>query len=149
MFMESDGTRAAFEKLTSGTRRVLLVGGNIWFREALAYLLNQDSSLLVVQQADSLDELREAAVDHDVILADLDHFRRCDKHLVYRLRECSSRAPLLALAGGPDLELHLRALEGGADLLLPKSVGVAEILHSVKLLATSGSGAEHTHRGRS
>lgn len=127
----------------------MLVEGHVWFREALAYLLNLDPDLLVVQQASSLDELREATVVYDVILTDLDAFRRQDTHLVSRLRECSSRAPLLALTGSPDLELHLCALEGGADMLLPKSASVEEILRSVKLLATSGSGAEHTRRGRS
>lgn len=147
--MGSEETRAAFEKLTSGLRRVLIVEGHVWFREALAYLLNLDPDLLVVQQASSLDELREDAVGCDVILADLDVFHRRDTRLVSRLRECSSRAPLLALTGSPDLELHLRALEGGADMLLLKSATAEEILRSVKLLATAGSGTEHTRRGRS
>lgn len=147
--MESEDTRAAFEKLTSGTKRVLLVEGHVWFREALAYLLNLDPNLLVVQQANSLDELREDAVGYDVILADLDSFRQREEDLISRLQECSSRAPLLALTGSPDLELHLCAFEGGADMLLLKSATLKEILRSVKLLVTSGSGAEHTQRGRS
>lgn len=147
--MESEETRAAFKKLTSETKHVLLVEGYVCFREALAYLLNLEPGLLVVQQADSLDELREDAVDHDVILTDLDVFRRRDTYLISRLQECSSRAPLLALTGSPDLELHLCAFEGGADMLLLKSASVEDILRSVKLLAASGSGAEHTRRGRS
>lgn len=146
--MESEETRAAFEELTSGTKRILLVEGNVWFREALAYLLNLDPDLLVVQQANSLDELGEDTVGYDMILADLDFVRQRDTHLVCRLQEYSSHAPLLALTGSPDLDLHLRALEGGADMLLLKSATMEEILRSIKLLATSGSGAERTRRGR-
>lgn len=147
--MESEATRAAFERLTSGTKRVLLVEGHTWFREALAYLLNLDPGLIIVQQAGSLDELHEDAVVYDVIVADFDTLARWNSHQVSRLRECSSRAPLLALVGSPDIEQHLRALESGADMLLQKSASVAGILRAVKLLATSDSGAEHSRRGRS
>lgn len=147
IYMESGETRAAFERLTSGPKRVLLVQDHAWFREALAYLLNLDPGLLVVQQASSLDELGEDVVDHDVVLVDLDVFHRRDTQLVSRLRECSSRAPLLALTSTPDFDLHLRTLEGGADMLLLKSVSVQEILRSLKHLTASDSGAEHTRRG--
>lgn len=145
--MEPQETRAAFERLTSGTKRVLLVGSCVWFREALAYPINRDPGLFVVQQAGSLEGLREDAVDHDVILTDLDPLLHREPDIVSRLSDCSFRAPLLALTGSPDLGVLLDALEGGADMLLSKSASVAEIISSVKLLASTG--ATRTRRGRS
>jgi DNA-binding NarL/FixJ family response regulator len=113
--------------------RVLLVEDHAAFREALASFLNQEEDLEVVAQVGSLAEGRRISADEiDVALIDVYLPDGVGIELVRELRQVEPRLGILALTGSLDLDSEVLAKEAGADEVLYKAAGVAEIAATIR-----------------
>jgi DNA-binding NarL/FixJ family response regulator len=113
--------------------RVLLVEDHAAFREALASFLNQEEDLEVVAQVGSLAEGRRISADEiDVALIDVYLPDGVGIELVRELRQVEPRLGILALTGSLDLDSEVLAKEAGADEVLYKAAGVAEIADTIR-----------------
>jgi DNA-binding NarL/FixJ family response regulator len=113
--------------------RILLVEDHAAFREALASFLNQEEDLEVVAQVGSLAEGRRISADEiDVALIDVYLPDGVGIELVRELRQVEPRLGILALTGSLDLDSEVLAKEAGADEVLYKAAGVAEIADTIR-----------------
>ena len=118
--------------------RVLLVEDHASFRQALAFLLEREPDMTVVAQAGSLAEARAAlqrgGVAVDVAVVDLTVTDGDGVHLVREVRAAHPGAAALVLTASADRLRHARAVEAGADGVLHKSAGIAQIIGAVRRL---------------
>lgn len=117
-------------------KRVLLIEDHTAFRQALAFLIDQQPSFRVVAQADSLAEsLRHASEDFDVAVVDLSVPGGDGVDLVAELRKTNPHAGVLALSRRRGRERYSRALDAGANEVIGKHLAAEEILNALKLLS--------------
>jgi DNA-binding NarL/FixJ family response regulator len=110
-----------------------LVEDHAAFREALASFLNQEQDLEVVAQVASLAEGRSISSDEiDVALIDIYLPDGDGIDLVRELRQVKPRLGILVLTGSVDPDFEALAKEAGADEVLRKVAGVAEIAEATK-----------------
>lgn len=115
------------------TTNVLLVEDHRFFREALALVLNQRTSMEVVAQAGSLLEGQTTIVeDIDVAIVDLSLPDGDGTALISWLCEQSPRVSVLALMGEFDLDQQDRVLRAGAKKVLAKTASVDEIIDALR-----------------
>jgi DNA-binding NarL/FixJ family response regulator len=113
--------------------RVLLVEDHAAFREALASFLDQEQDLEVVTQVGSLAEGRSISPGEiDAALIDIYLPDRDGLDLIRELRQVEPRLVILALTGSLDPDSEVLAKEAGADEVLYKASGIAEIADTIK-----------------
>ncbi len=119
-------------------KRVLLVEDHTLFRESLALLLEWRMQVESVQ-AGSLAEGRRvlSAVKGtaDFAIIDLDLPDGDGSELIEQLHETRPDVPILAFTADQSVAKRARALEAGADEVLPKMTPVEQIIGATQRLA--------------
>lgn len=131
----------AFDELAAAARRVLLVAGHAWFREALAHVLNGEPDLWVVGQASTLAEVREntpVADMADVVVIEQRPSDGAVGEIFSGLRAVNPRASVLVLAGERDAAWRVHPLGAGVDVLPIRSTTIGEIIGAVNRLTEAG-----------
>ena len=117
--------------------RVLLVEDHASFRQALAFMLEQEPDLKVVAEVGSLAEGRRALGEGngiDVAVVDLNLPDGDGVELVRDLRRVNARGAILVLSGIAERRHWGLAVEAGAAGVLHKSAPLAEIVRAVRRL---------------
>jgi PAS domain S-box-containing protein len=112
--------------------RVLLVEDHTAVREAIAALFEREGDFEVVGQASTLAEAREMLHDVDVAVIDLGLPDGYGGDLIRHLRAASPRAQALVLSATLDRAAIARAIDSGAAGTLDKTVGVDEVVDTVR-----------------
>jgi PAS domain S-box-containing protein len=135
----ASGTAVRFNVLLDGTApvgeriaRVLLVEDHTAVREAIAELFAGEPDFEVVGQASTLAEARELLHDVDVAVIDLGLPDGYGGDLIRDLRATSPRAQALVLSATLDRGDMARAIDSGAAGTLDKTVGVDEIVDTIR-----------------
>ncbi len=132
-----EGTRVRFEMaLQSDINepeevRILLVEDHAAFRQAVASILDQESSFSVIGQAGSLAEAREILEGVDVAIVDLGLPDGYGGELIKELRALNPEAQALVLSASLERSEIARAVECGAAGVLHKSASMAKIAEAV------------------
>ncbi len=124
--------------------RIMLVEDHTTFRQALAFMLEQDPDFEVVAQAGSLAEARRVldgtaspeGIDAAVIDLALPDGNGVD--LVGELRRHNPGVTVLVLSATLSQANLAKAVEAGADGLLDKLAGPGEIIGALRRLAQLG-----------
>jgi DNA-binding NarL/FixJ family response regulator len=108
------------------------------FREALAFMLEEQTDLKKTIQTGSLAEARRVwehlCDDIDLAIVDLD-LTNCDGiSLIENLREASPGVPVLALTSAQSLEQRARALRVGANEVITMDSSSDQIFDAAKRL---------------
>jgi DNA-binding NarL/FixJ family response regulator len=116
------------------TKRIFLMIRFQAFREALAYVLDEESDLKVVSQASSLADMADANLDHniDVALVDLS---LSDGEGMAAIRELSTQhgdAVALGLCGVSDPSIIERAFEAGAVGVLATPASLEQVVDAIR-----------------
>jgi DNA-binding NarL/FixJ family response regulator len=119
--------------------RVLLVEDHLSFRQALAFMLDREPDLEVVEQAGTLAEARGRLHGVDVAVIDLDLPDGDGLELVQGLRAASPRAAVLVLTASANPRDLARVVEAGVAGTLRKTAGLQEIVGGVRRLAAGES----------
>ncbi len=118
-------------------KRVLLIEDHTLFRESLALLLEWRMQVESVQ-AGSLAEGRRVLSDvkgtADIAIIDLDLPDGDGSELIEQLHETRPDVPILALTADQSVAKRARAMEAGADEVLPKRTPVEQIIGSTQRL---------------
>ncbi len=114
---------------------VMLVEDHASFRQAIAFFLDRESGCRVVAQAGTLAEARRLLTkDVDLAVVDLMLPDGSGTEFIQDLRQLNPEATALVLTATIDPEDPGRAMEAGATEVLSKSVGVGEIVGTVRRL---------------
>ena len=124
--------------------RVMLVEDHITFRQALAFMLDQDPGFAVVAQSGTLAEARrdlderetQEGIDAAVIDLALPDGNGVD--LIGDLRSHNPDLTVLVLSATLSQANLAKAVEAGADGLLDKLAGPGEIIGALRRLAQLG-----------
>ena len=116
--------------------RVLLVEDHAVFRQALAFMLEQEPDVTVVAQASSVAEARTHLVDSaiDVALVDIDLPDGSGVEVIQTLQAVNPQAHALVLTGSAAHQALARAVEVGASGLLHKTAPLEEIVAAIRRL---------------
>ena len=119
--------------------RVMLVDDHDSFREPLAFMLEREPGLLVVAQAGSLAQARQALRDAnkpavDVAVVDLELPDGSGIDFIGTLHEARPRTQALILSAYSDRVLLAQTIEAGAAGILHKSSRLEEIVEAVRRL---------------
>ncbi len=124
--------------------RIMLVEDHISFRQALAFVLDQDPGFEVVAQAGSLAEARrdlderKTRVGIDAAIIDLALPDGNGVDLIEDLRSHNPDLTVLVLSATLSQANLAKAVEAGADGLLEKLAGPGEIIGALRRLAQMG-----------
>lgn len=117
---------------------ILLVEDHTSFRQALAYLFEAEPEFVVVAQAGSLAEAREAIngsrEEIDIVVVDLALPDGDGVELIQELSARSTGVTTLVLSASIDHAESARAIEAGAAGVLHKAAAVTEVVESVRRL---------------
>ncbi len=124
--------------------RIMLVEDHVSFRQALAFMLDQDPGFEVVTQAGTLAEARrdlderetQEGIDAAVIDLALPDGNGVD--LIGDLRSHNPDLTVLVLSATLSQANLAKAVEAGADGLLDKLAGLGEIIGALRRLAQIG-----------
>lgn len=111
--------------------RALLIDDHASYREALAFMLEQDPHFQVTAQAGSLAEARSKLADVDIAIVD---FRLPDGSgvgIVPELLAANPRGIVIALTASNDIRDFARAVDAGATGILSKSMPIREIIDAI------------------
>ncbi|MDP9437990.1 MAG: response regulator transcription factor [Actinomycetota bacterium] len=114
--------------------RVLLVNDHASFCQALAIILDREPEFEVVGQAGTIAEARKIPEGMDAAIVDLALPDGDGARLVEGLRSSSPGASVMVLRATLDVESFARALEAGADGVMSKLAGPAEIIAGLRRL---------------
>jgi DNA-binding NarL/FixJ family response regulator len=126
---------------TGGVIRVMLVEDHAAFRQALAFLLDNEPDLEVVAQADSVAEARQALWggalegDLDVAVVDIGLPDGDGRDLIGELRRRDADVSVLVLSATVEAAGLEEALRAGADAVLAKVEAPQAIAYEVRRLA--------------
>ena len=124
--------------------RVMLVEDHTTFRQALAFMLDQDPGFEVVAQAGTLAEARrgmegrEAQEGIDAAIIDLALPDGNGADLIGDLRSHNPDLRVLVLSATLSQANLAKAAQAGADGLLDKLAGLGEIIGALRRLAQIG-----------
>ena len=114
--------------------RVLLVEDHTAVREAIAGMLERESDLTVVGQAESLAEARELLHGVDVAVLDLALPDGDGIALIPELRAASPGAQVLVLSANLDRAQTARAIDAGAAGALDKTADLDQVVDAIRRL---------------
>jgi DNA-binding NarL/FixJ family response regulator len=114
--------------------RLILVDGQIAFRELLALRLAQEPDFTVVAEASALAEIRQelCQVAVDVALVELALPDGSGVELIRDLRAVHREARVLVLTASEDRHEHVAAFVAGASGVLRKTCHAAEIITAIR-----------------
>jgi DNA-binding NarL/FixJ family response regulator len=116
--------------------RILIVDDHAAFRQPLAFMLEREPDLVVVAQAGSLAEARQAIEAApgaiDLALIDLQLTDGNGVQLIRELREAASPVQTLVLTADTERGHHALAVEAGADGVINKTEQFAAIVDAVR-----------------
>lgn len=120
--------------------RVLIVDDHRIIREGLRDLISSRRGMAVVGDAGSRAEaLRLAAAERpDIVVLDIDLGQESGLDLIEELREAADGAGVVILTGVRDAEKRDRAMELGAQGVVLKEEGAAELLSAIEKVARTG-----------
>jgi two-component system response regulator PilR (NtrC family) len=116
-------------------KRLLLVGGNALFREALALLLARETGLDSVQAGSVAEARRVLAGPHgavDLAIVDIDLSDGDAIVLIEELHEANPDVAVLALVAGRNLERCARVLRAGADQVVSLGAPIDELVGGIR-----------------
>jgi DNA-binding NarL/FixJ family response regulator len=117
-------------------KRVLLVDGHNWFRQALAVDLEQHTDLKENVQAGSLRRARQLLDDLggevDLAIVNFDLPEGDATELIKDVRELE--VPVLVFTAGRSLEQRTSALQAGANEVLSTAASEEEVVDAAKRL---------------
>jgi DNA-binding NarL/FixJ family response regulator len=111
---------------------LLLVEDHTAFRQALAFMFEQETDVTVVAQAASLAEARLHLEGIDVALLDLDLPDGNGLDLIQPFRAANPRGAVLILTASTDSLSFARAVESGASGIVHKSHGIRDIIDATR-----------------
>lgn len=111
--------------------RVSLVDDHAAFRQPLAFMLERQPNLQVVDQAGTVAEAHRLSFDVDVAIVDLGLPDGDGVDVVRELHASNPRCRILVLTAHTDLAYLARAVEAGAAGVLHKSAPIGEIIEAV------------------
>lgn len=111
--------------------RVLLIDDHVSYREAFAYILEQQPNYEVTAQAGSLAEARSKRIQFDVALVDLGLPDGSGVRIITDLLAINSNAAVIVLTASVDKRDFARAVEAGATGILSKTMPIREIIAAV------------------
>lgn len=114
--------------------RVMLVEDHSSFRQALAFVLDQERDFAVVAQAGSLSEARSIEEGADFAIVDLALPDGSGVNLIEDLRRTNFSLTVLVLSATLDDESIARVVETGAAGVVDKLAGLDEIIQEVRRL---------------
>jgi DNA-binding NarL/FixJ family response regulator len=129
----------------TGRVRVMLVEDHSAFRQALAFLLDNEPDLEVVAQAGSVAEARQALWggalegDLDVAVVDVGLPDGDGRDLIGELRRRDADVSVLVLSATVEAARLEEALRAGADAVLEKVEAPQAIAYEVRRLAGGGA----------
>jgi DNA-binding NarL/FixJ family response regulator len=112
--------------------RVLVVGDLAVYRQALSLFLDLQPDIQVVAQAGTLAEARQRVSGVDVMVLDIALPDEAGIELISELRRLNSAASMLVLSSTLDPAYSERALETGADAVLPTECAALRIADEIK-----------------
>ena len=128
--------------------RVFLLEDHSYFRQSLAFLLEQEPNLLVVAQAGSLAEARRTTAHRwsqiDIAIVDLLLPDGSGAELIREMREANPTLRVLALTIVQSPKTLREAQEMGVDEVVSKAAPMEETIGAVRRLA----GIEGARTGR-
>ena len=116
------------------TLRILVVDAHAAFRQALAYVLEQEPDFTVVAQAAGLADAREALQGVDVAIVELQLADGSGCDLVRPFCVTNPQGAVLILTSSRDRGDYAQAMLAGAAGVVHKSVGITEIISAVRCL---------------
>lgn len=123
--------------------RLLLVDDHAAFRQPLAFMLERETDMTVIAQADSVTEARQIVPQLpesiDVALIDLRLPDGLGIDVVRDVRACNPQSHSLLITADADRLQHARALEAGASGVISKTAQLSDILDAIR----------RVHRGES
>jgi len=114
--------------------RVLLIEDHASFRQPLAFMLERETDMTVVGQVGTMAEARRLLEGVDVAVIDLELPDGNGMQLIKELHRVSPDSQALVLTGSGDKVHFAQALEAGAASVLPKSVGIGDIISAIRRL---------------
>lgn len=114
--------------------RVMLVEDHSSFRQALAFVLDQERDFAVVAQAGSLSEARSIEEGADFAIVDLALPDGSGVNLIEDLRRANLSLTVLVLSATLDDESIARVVDTGAAGVVDKLAGLDEIIQEVRRL---------------
>ncbi len=125
---------------TAETIRILIVDDHKIVREGLRDLISSRQGMTVVGDASARDEALRLAVAEqpDIVVLDLDLGRESGLDLIRELREAAAGAGVIILTGVRDAETRDRAMELGAQGVVLKEDGAADLLNAIEKVALTG-----------
>jgi DNA-binding NarL/FixJ family response regulator len=111
--------------------RALLVDDHASYREALAFMLEQDPNFSVVAQAGSLAEARGNLSEVDVAIVDLGLPDGSGTSIIKEVLAANPNGVVIVLTASIDRKDFARAVEAGAAGILSKSLPIHDILDAV------------------
>ncbi len=127
--------------MSTRTTRILLVDDHAAIRQGLRFLLEQESSFRVVDEAGTGAEAKRAtlAKQPDLILLDLRLPDVRSDDLIPDLRRLSPGARILILSGIEDADPVYRAVDAGIDGYALKAIDSAELINAIKQVMAGNS----------
>jgi DNA-binding NarL/FixJ family response regulator len=117
---------------------VLLVDDHTAVREALAIVFEREPDCMVVAQAASLAEARDALDRYDVAVVDLDLEQGDGVTIVRELHQANPHGTILALTSSADRRRFAVAVEAGASGVVHKSARLSEVIGAMRCLGEGG-----------
>jgi len=136
--VERDGEHDPRQEPIEATIRVVLVDDQLVFRQALAFMLQQELDITISGQAGTVEEARSLLPEADIALINLDLRDEKDVVLIRKVLAVNPTAIALLLTGSRSTLVMARAVEAGAAGVLHKSRPVSEVLEAIRRL-TRGS----------
>jgi len=114
--------------------RILVVDAHTAFRQALAYVLEQEPDFMVVAQAGGLADARDTLENVDVAIVELHLADGSGCGLVRPFCVTNPHGAVLILTSSRDRRDNAQAMLVGAAGVMHKSVGITEIISAVRRL---------------
>ena len=114
--------------------RILVVDAHTAFRQALAYVLEQEPDFTVVAQAGGLADARDTLESVDIAIVELHLADGSGCGLVRPFCVTNPHGAVLILTAIRDARDYARATLAGAAGVVDKSVGLTEIVSAVRRL---------------
>lgn len=122
------------EPVTEQTVNILLVEDHASFRQAMAFVFEQEPEFVVAAQAGSVAEARSMFDSIDIAVVDLGLPDGDGVELISELASRNQKVMTVVLSASLDPAEFARAVEAGAAGVIHKAAGTKEIVDSVRRL---------------
>ena len=130
--------RSALPELDPVVIRLVLVDGQMLFREGLRALIDREPDLEVVAEAASVQALEQIDIEPDVVVTSLALADAPRDVAIKRIRHHFARTAIVALTDRDDVATIQHVLAAGADGYVLKSATTTDFLTGVRAVARGG-----------